>query len=248
MGSIRGPLLAIASVMVTACGGGSEAAMPPDAPAPDAGSMDAPAARCPNRVIHFAVHPVVAGAAIPNGRVLVDFAQFNDDLMLRPPRFIGYDRPFAGTATTLDIATDDIALPQKLGDYQLCERACKDLTDPTCGCKAGGPKIALALVGVYIDPDGSGAIEPGERAFANQIGAGYTILGAADTAYAAGTVLDELLPQGIVDCIAPYEILPPPANSSFNDLGIRASDAPFPLDVCAPPDASCDDVRFPNVS
>jgi len=249
--SLRVLVLASSFVLVVACGGSASNA-PADAARdgspPDVTPVDAAGARCAtHRIIHFDVHPVVAGAAIPDGRLTVWFYQFNDDLMPRPQPFVAYDRPFAGTSTGVDIALDDITLPPRIEDYQLCPRTCKDLSDPACGCQ-GGPKLALAFVAAYVDRDGSGAIESSEIDLNNEIGEGYVQLGAADRAYAPPTVLDFVVPKGIVDCLAPYSILPPPPGESFNDLGIPDQTATFPLDVCVPGDASCDQVRRPNLT
>lgn len=245
-------LLALASsfVLVVACGGSSSRAPADTAPAdaaPDA-APDAAGDHCAtHRVVHFDVHPVEAGATIPNGRITAWFYQLNDDLKPRPPRRVTYDRPFTGTSTTVDIALDDVMLPQPLGDYQACERSCDDLANPACGCTAAGPRFALASVAVYVDRDGSGAIESAEVIDDNEYGVGYIQLGAADKAYAPPNLFDFIAPQGLVDCLAPYSILPPPTGESFNDLGIPAADARFPLDVCVPGAASCSQVRRPNL-
>jgi hypothetical protein len=241
-------LLVVASsfVVMVSCGGGSGSRVAVDAAPADTTAVDAPGERCAtHRVVHFDVHPVVAGATIPDGRITAWFYQLNDDLKPRPPRLVTYDRPFTGTSTTVDISLDDVMLPQPLENYQLCERACDAL--PACGCTSAGPRLALAAVAVYVDRDGSGAIESSEVVDDNEYGVGYVQLGAADRAYAPPTVFDSLAPQGLVDCLAPYSILPPPANESFNDLGIPAEDARFPLDICVPGDASCSQVRRPNL-
>lgn len=245
-------VLASSFVLVVACGGSASNA-PADAARDgsplDATPVDAPGARCAtHRIVHFDVHPVVAGAAVPDGRLTVWFYQFDDSLTPRPPRFVAYDRPFAGTSTGVDIALDDITLPPQIEDYKLCSRTCTDLSDPACGCQAAGPKLALAFVGAYVDRDGSGAIESSEIDFNNEIGVGYMQLGAADRAYAPPTVLDFVVPEGIVDCLAPYSILPVPPSEGFNDLGIPSQTATFPLDVCVPGDASCAHLRRPNLS
>ena len=108
-------------------------------------------------------------------------------------------------------------------------------------------RLLVVASRVYVDRDGSGAIESSEVVDDNEYGVGYIQLGAADRAYAPPTVFDFLAPQGLVDCLAPYSILPPPANESFNDLGIPAADTRFPLDICVPGSASCSQVRRPNL-
>lgn len=249
--SIRALTVVMSSLSVLACGGPKSQAAADAAPdgAPDSLATDGPDPRCAShRIVHLDVHPVRAGAAIPDGRIVVTFFQFNDDIAPRPPRFVGYDRPFAGTSTGVDIAVDGVTLPPSIDDYQACARTCLDLANPACDCAAVEPKVALAEVVVARDVDGSGAIESGELIDANIFGVGYLILGASDRTYAAPNVLDFLLRDGIQDCLAPYSILPPPPDSSFDDLGIPAQTATFTLDVCVPGDASCDDLRRPNLS
>ena len=254
-------LFVVSVVSTVACGDGSSdrrldalATPVPDA-SPDAGPdaspdgpPDAPPVRCAtDRVVHLDVHRVVDGATIPDGRIVVRFHQFNDDIRPRPT-FFGYDRPYNGASNGVDIAISEIALPAPIDGYQLCERSCNDLTDPACSCPAGAPKLALGAVFVVRDSNHSGAIEAEELNDDDIYGIGWMQLGASDAAYPPPTALDSLAPQGIQDCLAPYSILPP-APGGFNErLGVPSPSETFRLDICVPDSDSCDLVRSPNLT
>lgn len=194
--------------------------------------------------IHFAVHPVTADP-IPDGRLVILVYQFIDNLHVTP--YIGYDVPFIGTSTSLDFALADLALPAMLDDYYLCQRTCFDLANPACDCPALAPKIALGFVAVVSDLDHSGAIEQAELTQANRYGVGVMQLGQSDRAYPAPTVLDQLAPDGIQGCVAPYSILPADAGHQFDRIGIPTTTT-FSLDVCVPGSAACSMLRVPNLT
>jgi len=211
----------------------------------DAAADAAPPVRCaPGRVIHLDVTPVEPGAAIPDGRLVVVFYQFGLEVVPRPPHLVGYDQPFQGASTGVDLALGDITLPTQLDDYQLCPRTCGDLTEPACDCPEAKPKLALAWVLVVRDVNVS---EIHEFTDENTYGIGHLQLGAADRAYAAPEELGFLVPGGVQDCLAPYSIEPPAAGTEFEDLGTPAANATFPLEVCVPSDSSCGSVRPPNL-
>jgi hypothetical protein len=236
---------------LAACGESRSTAQRPDAsdtPLDAAPDANRPANCAAGRVIHLDVHPVVPGAAIPNGHLVVVFYQFNDDIQPPPPNVIGYDRPFLGTSTGYDLPLEEIVMPAPLDDYQLCSRTCKDLADAACDCPVTEAKLALANVFVVRDEDGSGAIERSEITNENIFGIGYLQLGAADRAYPPPSTLDFLVPSGVQACLAPYSILPPPGGSGFNDLGTPAATATFSLDVCVPSDPSCRLLHRANLS
>ena len=246
------PRLAILGALV-ACHGtppatgdapvGSDGDVAIDASA-DASPDAAPFSCATDTVIHFDVHPVAAGT-IPDGRLIVDLYQLQDNLNV--PEQVIYDVPFTGASTSVDLTLADLALPANLDSYKLCPRTCYDLSNPACTCTAGQPNVALAAVLVMVDADHSGAIEPAELTRDNRYGIGVMSLGDSDAAYPPPTFLDPLAPEGIQGCLAPYSILPPMNGSIFDRLGIPTSTT-FPLDVCVPGSASCDMLRVPNLN
>jgi hypothetical protein len=246
--------LALVTVLA-ACDGtppatGDAAPPPPDsdllidAAAADASPDAAPFSCATDTTIHFAVHPVAAGT-IPDGRLIVDLYQLQDNLPV--PQFIAYDVPFTGTSTSIDLALADVALPTTLDQYKVCPRSCFDLANPACACTPGQPNVALAFVFVMGDLDHSGAIEPAELTRENRYGVGVMQLGDSDAAYPPPTILDPLAPEGIQGCLAPYAILPPAPSSIFDRLGIPGTTT-FDLDVCVPGSASCDMLRVANLN
>jgi hypothetical protein len=228
-------------------GNTTDASIAGDAIDADAASAaDAPPqASCAAGKLCLRVNPVAAGATIPDGRLVVVFYQMIEHVMPPVPELVGLDRPFTAATPTIEIPLADIVLPAPIDDYRLCPRTCLALDNPACDCPAAHPKIALAFVFVMRDLDASGAIEPAELVDENLYGVGVLQLGAADRAYAAPNALDPLLPDGILDGLAPYRIIP---TTDFDDLGIAAPGTVFDLDVCVPGDASCDMIRFPNLT
>jgi hypothetical protein len=210
----------------------------------DASTDAAPFSCATDTVIHFDVHPVAAGT-IPDGRLIVDLYQLQDNLNV--PEQVIYDVPFTGASTSVDLTLADLALPANLDRYKVCPRTCYDLSNPACTCTAGQPNVALAAVIVMVDADHSGAIEPAELTRDNRYGIGVMSLGDSDAAYPPPTFLDPLAPEGIQGCLAPYSILPPMNGSIFDRLGVPTSTT-FPLDVCVPGSASCDMLRVPNLN
>lgn len=232
-----------AAVLDAACTGCDAEPVPHDGAADAA--PDAPPFTCAaGAVVHLDVHPV-GGGTIPNGRLIVAFYQLIDNLHV--PEFIGYDVAFSGTATTLDLPLADIQLPPVIDDYRYCPRSCLDLANPSCDCPVNQAKLGLAFVFVMRDADGSGKIDPAELTAANLYGVGVLQLGESDHAYGLPNALDGFALDGIQGCLAPYSILPPAPNSSFDRLGIP-SVGPLPLDVCVPESAACDQMRFPNLT
>lgn len=189
--------------------------------------------------------PVVPGAAIPAGRVVVAFYQFIDDIQLDPFVHIGYDAAFSAAGKTIKIPLSQVVQPPQLDDFRLCVRECFDLADPACDCPAAEAKVTTAFVFVVSDTDGSGAIEPAELTEENMYGVGYLHLGGADQAYPAPNALDVVFPEGIREGLTPYRII---EGDPFDQLGAPAPGTVFELDVCVPGDASCSSMRFPNLT
>lgn len=215
---------------------------PVDAPQPK--PVDAPQpVGCPAGMLCLKANPVVPGAAIPDGRLVVVFYQFIDDIEL--PLQIKVDVPFSGSATEVQLALADIAPPAPIDDYRLCIRSCLDLSDPACDCPAAEAKATTAYIFVVSDLDSSGAIEPSEITESNFYGIGYTHLAGADAAYPTPNPLDIIFVEGITEGLAPYRII---QGDPFDKLGIPAPGTVFELDLCVPGDASCSLVRFPNLT
>jgi hypothetical protein len=223
-----------------------DAAGSTDSPTADASTdapVDAPPAPCPAGQLCLRVNPVAP--TIPDGRLIVVFYQLVDDWMPYPPFVLPVDIPFSGSATAIELPLASITLPSPIDDYYVCPRTCGDLSNPACDCPAAQAKIALAFVMVMVDANTSGAIEPAELVDANQYGVGWMQLGVSDAAYPVGHALDVLAPEGIQSGLAPYEIID---LSPFDKLGIPPPGTTFDLDVCTPNTASCDLVRFPNLT
>jgi hypothetical protein len=226
----------------TTDGAGGDGATAVDSRGPDATPGD-----CPSGQLCLNVNKVVPAATIPGGRLVVVFYQFIDDATPYPPLFAGLDVAFSGTSARIDTALAQVTLPAAIDDYQLCPRACLDLGQPACDCPPAQPKAALAFVFVIQDVDGSGGIDPAELVEENIYGVGYLQLAAADADYPAPNVLDPLFTEGILNGLVPYEVIDPPT-SIFDVLAIPPAGTVFDLDVCVPGDASCDLVRFPNLT
>ena len=214
-----------------------------DAPAIDAPAIDAPMGNCPAGQLCLRLNPVVAGATIPAGRLVVVFYQFIDNITPPPPLVVAYDAPFDGTTTAIQFPLANIATPAPIDDYRLCPRTCFMLSNPTCDCPAASAKITTAFVFVMRDANSSGAIEPAELIDANRYGIGFVQIGGADMAYPNPQALQNLLPDGIQNGLAPYRVID---LSPFDKMGVPAPGTVFELDVCVPNSASCSMVRFPN--
>jgi hypothetical protein len=199
----------------------------------------------PDTLVHLRADPVVPGAAIPDGRLVVIFYQLIDDYRPAPPLHIAGDVPLSGTATSIELSLSELALPTSIDDYRLCIRTCRDLSDAACDCPAGQPAVALAAVLAVRDVDGSGAIEPGELVPANFYGEGYLELGAAARGFPAPNPLDIIFPEGIDEGLTPYRII---RGSPFDKLGLPPEDRVFDLRLCVPGDASCAMLQTPNLS
>lgn len=215
-----------------------------DAPAIDA-AIDAPIGNCPAGQLCLRINPVVAGATIPSGRLVVVFYQLVDNVTPYPPLLVSYDVPFDGTATAIQFPLASITAPAPLDDYRLCPRTCFALSNPACDCPAASAKITTAFVFVVGDTNSSGSIEPAELVDANMYGVGYMQLGGADMAYPVPHALQNLLPEGIQNGLAPYRIID---GSPFDKMGLPAPGMVFDLDICVPNSASCQMIRFPNLT
>lgn len=211
---------------------------------PGESDLDA-AASCGPGELCLRPRPVVPGAAIPAGRIVVAFYQFIDDIQLDPAIHIGYDAAFSKPKKTIKIPLNQIVQPTQLDDFRLCVRECIDLADPACDCPAAEAKVTTAFVFVVSDANGSGAIEPAEMTEDNMYGVGYLHLGGADQAYPAPNTLDSVFPEGIREGLTPYRIID---GDPFDQLGAPAPGTVFELDVCVPGDASCSSMRFPNLT
>jgi hypothetical protein len=267
---LAGVLVAVAVVAV----GCSDPAGSPDAPGGDDAPSDGPApsdapavadaspidgataidsasadalADCPAGSLCLHVNPVVPGATIPDGRLVVMFYQLFDLFQSPPPFHVALDIPFAGSSTRIDVDLASLVLPIPLDGYEVCTRGCLDLTNPACNCVSGQPRAAPAPVYVIRDADMSGAIELAELVEENVYGVGYVELGVSDASYPAPNVLDWLFTEGILPGILPYEIIDV-QNEIHDVLGIPPAGTVFDLDVCVPQDASCDMMRIPNLT
>ena len=119
-------LLCIVAPLSLFAGCGDSTPALPDASAADAlPEIDAP----PGKRISIEVKPVMGGATIPGGRLVVAFYQQNDDLTVDPEFVVGYDVAFGGQTQTLEIPLDKILLPAAIDDYRFCPRSCEDLAD-----------------------------------------------------------------------------------------------------------------------
>jgi len=230
-------------LLITGCGD-SIKVVPDASPADASPPLDAPA----GPRISIRVRPVVAGAAIPDGRLVVAFYQQNDDLTVDPKFHVGYDVAFSGQSQMIEIPLGGVVLPGAIDDYRFCPRDCEDLSDPACDCRAAEAKVAMAYVFVLPDANGSGKIESAEVSLAGAYGIGQLFLGATDKAYPLPNTLDFMFIEGLVEGLAPYRLIPPAPQSSYERLGIPASGTVFELDVCSPGDGSCSMLRVPNIS
>jgi hypothetical protein len=70
-------------------------------------------------------------------------------------------------------------------------------------------------------------------------------VGVAPMAYPNPQMLQFLFPEGIVTGTASYEII---EAGTFDDLGVPPPGQVYFIDVCVPGDASCDQMRFPNLT
>lgn len=242
-------LTIVTIVDITGCGDPAakpDASSPVDGTTDTAAADDAPPASCPAGKLCFQVNKLVPTAAIPNGHLIVAFYQINDDLTPYPPVLPTLDVPFDGGAARIELTLADIELPTAIDDYRICTRTCTDLDDPACDCSAPGAKVALAFVLAVVDADMSGAIEPAELTSGENIyGIGYMQIGAADMAYPNPQALMSLFPEGIENGIEAYRII---ESGTFDKLGIAMPGVVFGFDVCVPGDASCGDLRAPNLT
>lgn len=232
----------VPSLLVLGCVGADGGPVSDEPPGADLSQQQA---GCGPGQLCLRPRPVVPGAAIPAGRVVVAFYQFIDDIQLEPSIHIGYDAPFAASGQPIKIPLASIVQPSRLDDFRLCVRECLDLADPACACPAAEAKVTTAFVFVVADTNGSGATEPAEVTEDNIYGVGYLHLGGADTAYPAPNALDSVFPEGIREGLSPYRII---KGEPFDQLGVPAAGTVFELDVCVPGDASCSSLRYPNLT
>jgi hypothetical protein len=229
--------------------GNKDASTTPDTSTPSGAATDAAIdalpQNCPTGQLCFYINKVVPTATIPNGRIVVMFYQFNDDVDPYPTLVSTLDKPFVGASTMVQVPLGDIGKPTPLDDYELCPRTCLDLNNPACDCPANQPRVALAFVLAMVDPNMSGMIEPAELDEDNMYGVGYMSIGTAPMAYPNAAPLQSLFPNGIVSGVAPYEII---EAGTFDKLGVPPPGAVFLMDVCVPGDASCNQMRFPNLT
>lgn len=238
--------MARTALVLSLIAGCSDPAPVADAPATADAAPDTAVDTCPAGQLCFRVNKVVPGATIPDGRLVVVFRQFNDNITPQPIRQITLDRAFDGTATTIEFPLSDIGLPTPIDDYRLCSRTCSNISMPQCDCIAAEAKVALAVVLVIRDVDMSGTIEQAELdTSANRYGGGYMQIGAADQAYPNPQMLQHLFLEGIEDGLVPYRVI---ESGLIDDLGIAAPGMVFDLNVCVPGDASCDSARPPNLT
>jgi hypothetical protein len=201
---------------------------------------------CGTGMLCLVPHRVVLGATIPNGRLGVVFYQLVDDYNPYPDPVVALDIPFDASAPAINIPLSLITLPSPRSRYDFCLRTCYDEANPACVCQAGKPQVATAFVVVTVDANSSGHIEPAEIVNANLYGIGVMHFGASDTAFPASNELQQLFPEGILQGLVPYRIID--NATGFDQLGLPPSPAIYDLDLCVPGDASCDDLRVPNLT
>jgi hypothetical protein len=241
-------IVSCAALVVTACGDdGGDGGAPDAADGADAAD-NADAADlgpCPADTLCLRPTSVTPGGEIPAGRVGVVWFQLNDD-GIDPEIEIGFDAPLDPSAARIDIPVGDITGPGE--ENLVCERACPDET--MCPC-LGKIQIGFAFVIAVVDVNGNGAIDvPDDVGISNDVGiygVGFMAVGFSETAYdPAPSPFEALFPDGIQGGIAPYEVIE--NAGSFDTLGVPDEPQIYEFTVCVPGDATCDDLRLPNLT
>lgn len=230
----------------------SDVAASSDASITDAGAADAMASApdaapsdCAPEQLCFINH-ALGSEPIPNGRTVVMFYQFNDDLIPEPAFHLGYDEPFDGSQGTLEIPRSSITLPTPLDDYYLCQRICSDLSNDACNCFGEDARATFAFVFVVSDTDNSGAIELAEIDEANIFGVAGMHVNSAEQDFPIPNVFDSLFIDGVLQGIHGYTV--EPSSGSFDVLTIPEPGAYFDMTLCVPGSDECADLPFPNLT
>jgi hypothetical protein len=197
--------------------------------------------------IAFNAKAVVAGRAIPAGRLAVFFFQFNDDLAPEPPLVLGADVAFpalaAGAERCMEIPLASIQAPTR-DEYLLCQRTCIDLNNPACDCAAARARAAIGFVVVTPDTNGNGMLDGTEITDPAVHGFGFTVIAAAPQAFPLPNDLSMLFFEGIDAGVHPYRVEP---GAQFDRLGKHRAGTIYGLDLCEPGDRTCQP-RVPNLN
>lgn len=213
-----------------------DAAAPPPPQAPDGGPVPG-LPTCPPDTLCLS-HERLAAGPIPEGRLVVVWAQLNDDLAAPPPA-VAYDVAFDPSFRRTDIPLTALAPPDD--PYLMCERDCLSTLD--CPC-ISALRVGLGLVAVIPDLDGDGVISAYDiTADPVPIGIGRVVLvyseeRVVDVPVGYGRVLGEGVPAGItIHRIVdghPFDMLEPAAPGEV-----------FPLFLCAQGQAC--ELPYPNL-
>ncbi|MDB4998190.1 MAG: uncharacterized protein JWM74_5622 [Myxococcaceae bacterium] len=222
-----------------------DAAPPSDAPASDTSSKaDTQTGPCTAADLCFDVVPVRPGTAPLPGKVIVVWAQLDDDGPDPLPK-IAYEAPFAGTETSVVIPIAQIALPDE--PNLLCKRACTD--EAICPCLED-PRVGLGFVLVMPASSAGDA-----SAFKTRTGIAQMAIAYSDKAFkpappradgGAKYPYDLLFPDGIEQGVRGYVLVR--ADGSFDRLGASPPGASYPLQVCDTTDTTLCVPKGPNLT
>src|SRR5262245_46571462 len=208
--------LALALPVLVACGGGHDE--PPDA------AQQPDASPCAATELCLSLAPIDGVTALPPGRLAVAWIVIGGDGADDQAQ-IAFDVPWTAAPLT------------RVGLPQLAAPDLAFVHPMTCG--AGPIDFAIAVAGVFDDPDDSGDLTGAEFLAAVQLGLIYGI--------AQGIVLDA--PAG---CSTPTEELPAgilPGRHAYGgneDTAFTPADGvPIPLTTCAPGTAACQGLDGP---
>ena len=226
-----------------------------DASAADAAATDAPASDtsskadtatgpCTAADLCFDVTPVRPGTTPLPGKIIVAWAQLDDDGPDPTPK-VAYEAAFAGTETRVVIPIAQIALPDE--PNLLCKRACTD--EAICPCLED-PRVGLGFVLVVpASPAGDAS------AFKSRIGIAKMAIAYSDKAFkpappkadgGAKYPYDLLFPDGIEQGVRGYVLVR--SDGSFDRLGASPLGASYPLEVCDTTDANMCSPKGPNLT
>lgn len=207
---------------------------PPDA-GPLSGDSGAVPGTCAANTICLDVTSVRPNGKPLPGRLVLLWAQLNRE-GLDPVAEAGYDVPFLGTETKVDIPIAQIAPP--LDANLLCERACDD--EYSCACQ-GATRVGVGYVVVLVDENQNGKADLGSTNIDSEqfvgvaaVGIGYSAVALKPTPqleYKPGAFLPSLFTQGVELGVSVHPLVPSPAGP-FDAMGAVAANTRFKLAVC----------------
>lgn len=213
--------------------------------AADSSIVDAPAnGPCPADHLCFDVTPVRPGTAPLAGRLVVVWAQLNDD-GADPQPLVAYDAAFAGTETRVSIPLASITAPDEVN--LLCKRDCDD--ESICGCTEE-PKVGTGYVIVVADDNGNGKADIAVKRDDSEpfIGAAMMAVGYSAKAFVpAPFPFDRIFPDGIEAGARGYSLVRP-EGGPFDRMGNAAAGTVFSLGVCDSLDQDVCTPKFPNLT